>query len=294
MNAPAQDELFLLGTGTSTPAASRFGTAYVLKLGGDCIMVDCGPAATWKLVRSGLWPTQVNTLLLTHHHFDHTADLPCFLLCRWDQSTGKEQALRVFGPPSTDQFVAKLIGPTGAFADDWEARIAAPVSQSVYVNRGGALPRPLLDVDVQDLGPEVNVEGTGWRLTTARAHHVEPYLESLAYRIDTERGSIVFTGDTSPCPELDSLARGTDVLVVNCWDRQETMDRLGESPGQTGTLDAGRMACDSEAKTLVLTHTGAHLCRPGVREAAVLEVASLFKGTIVFADEGMVLPLWQV
>ena len=44
-------------------------------------MFDCGPAATHKLVKAGLYPTQVDNLFFTHHHFDHNIDYPCFLLC---------------------------------------------------------------------------------------------------------------------------------------------------------------------------------------------------------------------
>ena len=74
--------LTILGAGTPTPTPARFGTSYVLHVGDDYLLIDCGPATTHKLVKAGLFPTQIDTLLLTHHHFDHNADLPCFLLCR--------------------------------------------------------------------------------------------------------------------------------------------------------------------------------------------------------------------
>ena len=83
--------LYILGAGTPTPTTERFGTSFVLQLDEDFIMIDCGHATTYKLVRAGLWPTQISHLFFTHHHFDHNADYPCFLLCRWDQSTGNER-----------------------------------------------------------------------------------------------------------------------------------------------------------------------------------------------------------
>ena len=43
-------DLFVLGAGTPTPTAERFGSSHVLKLGDDLLMFDCGPAATHKLV----------------------------------------------------------------------------------------------------------------------------------------------------------------------------------------------------------------------------------------------------
>ncbi|MBI2441466.1 MAG: MBL fold metallo-hydrolase [Lentisphaerae bacterium] len=292
MDATGKDRLYLLGTGTPTPTKLRFGTAYVLQIGRDFLLFDCGPATTFKLVRADLWPTWIDYLFLTHHHFDHNADLPCFLLCRWDQSTGRENPLQIFGPPPTREIVRKLVGPDGAFADDWKARVGAPVSQHVHKNRGGSLPRPLPAFTAADVGPGEVFRHGEWRVTAAPAHHVEPWLQSLAYRVDTKRGSIVFAGDTGPCAQINDFAKGADVFVANCWNHQKTMDEDGEAPGQTGTLDAARFARDSGAGMLVLTHTGPSLCERRSREKAISDIASIYKGKIVFGEEGMVLNLW--
>ena len=75
--------VYILGAGTPTPTAERFGSSYVVNVAGEYLMFDCGPAATHKLVKAGLWPTQIDYLFFTHHHFDHDVDYPCFLLCRW-------------------------------------------------------------------------------------------------------------------------------------------------------------------------------------------------------------------
>jgi ribonuclease Z len=284
--------LYLLGTGTPTPTESRFGTSYVLQMDQDYLMFDCGPATTYKLVQAGLFPTQIDYLFFTHHHFDHNADYACFLLCRWDQSTGRENRLHVWGPEPTAWITERLVGPDGAFSHDWKARVGAPVSQSVHANRGGSLPRPEPFFDVADVGPGAVIERSHWTVTTGRAHHVEPWLESLAYRVDSDTGSIVFTGDTGPCESIGTLAQGADTLVVNCWDHQERMKKNGEAPGQTGTLDAARMALAAGVKKLILTHTGSHLCAPGSKEKGIADIARIYPGEIVFGNELMRIPLW--
>ena len=134
--------LYFVGCGTPTPTKTRFGTCYVLQLGDEFLMFDCGPAATHKLVKMGLFPTQIDYLFFSHHHFDHNADYPCFLLCRWDQSVGRENMLQVWGPPPTEWITDQLIGPQGAFNHDWRARVGHPGSQEIFVKRGGTLPRP--------------------------------------------------------------------------------------------------------------------------------------------------------
>ena len=284
--------LYLLGCGVPTPTDSRFGTSYVLQINNDFLMFDCGPASTCKLVKTGLFPTQIDYLFFTHHHFDHNADYPCFLLCRWDQSIGRENQLQVFGPPPTVWMTDRLIGEDGAFSHDWKARIEFPTSKRVFENRGGTLPRPKPSVAVKDISSGEIFKKEGWQVIAAPAVHVQPYLESVAYRVETNDGTIVFAGDTEPCEAVSNLAYGTDVLVVNCWDHQDVMSENGEGPAQTGTLDSGNMAKESKAKKLVITHTGANICRAGSREKAVADIGHIFDGEIVFGEELMLLELW--
>lgn len=285
-------ELIVLGAGVPKPSPERFGTSLVLTLDGQNLMFDCGPATTHKLVKGGLWPTAVDYLFFTHHHSDHNADYPCFVLCRWDQSIGKENSLQVYGPPPTEAITEKLFGAEGAFSADLAARINGPVSQKVHRNRGGSLPRPGLRMTVKDIAAGEVIEGKTWRITTARAHHLEPWLESLAYRVETAEGTIVLLGDTGPCAELTELARGADVLVANCWDHQETMTQNGEAPGQTGTADAANFAAEAGADTLILTHMGAAISTPGSLEKAVADISRTYGGRIIASRELMRIPLF--
>jgi ribonuclease Z len=276
----------MLGAGTPTPTPTRFGSSQVVQVGDEQLMFDCGPAATHKLVKSGLWPTQVDYLFFTHHHFDHDVDYPCFLLCRWDQGAGKEKQLTVRGPHLTEQLTHRILDEDrGAFSHDWLARVNAPGSQRVYVNRGGVLPRRPPTVDVKDIGPGVVHTGKDWQVTAAPAEHAQPWLDSLAYRIDSPGGSIVITGDTQPCRSVIDLARGADMLVSMCWDDQEAMDECGEATGSTGTTGAARMAQEAGVKTLVLSHMGPRISSHGPLENGLGDIRQVFDGRVIFAEE---------
>lgn len=284
--------IHVLGAGTPTPTPLRFGSSTVVEFGGTFVMFDCGPAATDKLVKSGLWPTKIDYLFFTHHHFDHDVDYPCFLLCRWDQSVGTEAELRVFGPPPTRRLTAQLLDRDGgAFSHDWIARMSHPLSQRVYVNRGGVLPRKPPRVHAEDVGPGLVHEGDGWRVSAAPATHVQPFLDSLAYRLDTPDGSVVITGDTEPCQSIVDLAHDADVLLCMCWDDQDRMDANGEALGQCGTKGAARMAADAKVRKLVLTHVGPHLSSKPSTEHGLRQVADIFDGEVVQADELMTIEL---
>lgn len=223
-------QVYILGAGTPTPTPARFGSAYVVEVAGEYLMFDCGPAATYKLIKVGIFPTSINYLFFTHHHFDHDVDYPCFLLCRWDQSIGKENVLRVFGPTLTETITERILGEHGAFVHDWKARVHHPLSQHVHLNRGGNLPRKPPSVLAKDIGPGKVYRGHEWEITAALAEHVQPYLDSLAYRVDSPEGSVVLTGDTQPCQSVIDLAKGADMLLCMCWDDQERMIATTERP----------------------------------------------------------------
>src|SRR5215471_4638854 len=97
----------LLGAGVPTPTAARFGSAYLLDVAGNTVLVDCGPATTHKLAKAGRGIPAISLLLFTHHHFDHNADYPCFVLTRWDQDV-EQTPLRVYGPPPTQAITRAL------------------------------------------------------------------------------------------------------------------------------------------------------------------------------------------
>lgn len=279
-------ELTFLGAGTPTPTPERFGTSQVLRIGDECLLFDCGPATTYKMVKAGISPTAIHHLFFTHHHFDHSADFPCFLLTRWDQGADRIPDLKVVGPAPTVEFTRRVLdADCGAFAFDWKARVGAPQSQRVFVNRGGELPRRPPSVDVSDIRPGFVLEQPHWRLTAAHASHVQPYLESLAYRVDTDEGSVVFTGDTEPCSEVIDLARGADIIVAMCWDVQARMANLQEDSGQAGPRTAGLMASEAQVGRLVLTHMGPYISSASGLDEGLAEAAETFDGEVIVARE---------
>ena len=283
--------LYVLGAGQPSPAKDRFGTSFVLQLGDEYIMFDCGPAATHKLVKVGIYPTEVDYLFISHHHYDHIIDYPCFLLTRWDHAADQANQLRVYGPSPTAWVTDRLIGEDGAFSPDWKARIGHPVSQEVHQNRGGTLPRSKPSVEVRDIDSGEIIDHKKWKVTAAHAQHVEPWLKSLAYRLDCDEGSIVFASDTARCESVETLARDADVLVISCPWHQGEVEERDHGEVICGTLSAAHLAADCNVKKLILGHTGGDFAGPGSREKAIGDIARVYSGEIIFADELMSLAL---
>ena len=278
-------KLHVLGSGGPRPTKARFGSSHIVDVGDMKIMFDCGPATTYKMAQTGLHPLDIDYLFFTHHHFDHDVDYPCFMMTRWDESIGKENPLRAFGPNNTESITERLIGEKGAFAYDINARTNHPLSKSTYELRGGILPRPRMNVMATDVGPGTVFTGNDFEVTAAPAEHVEPFHDSLAYRLDTSEGSIVFTGDTEPCERIVDMARGADVLVSMCGNFESVYDARPEDIGQTGTLGAAEMAAEAGVKELFLVHVGPDLSAPENRGRGIAEIKTIFDGEVTLTDE---------
>ena len=285
--------VIILGSGTPAPDMGRWGSSFLVGIGGDWMMFDCGFAATYKLYKAGFKATQVDHLFFTHHHSDHDADYPAFLLTRFDMSIGKENELRVYGPTLTEQLTERLLGEgVGAFWHDIVARTNHPLSLGAYVERGGKLPRRPPKIHARDIGPGTVATGKHWEITAARVEHVQPYLDSLAYRIDSDEGSIVFSGDTRPCASLTNLAKDADLLVMECIRLSSEQKGLATETSETGSYGAGETARDAGVKRMVLVHQRPEMDEPVRHAQALHEVKSVYDGPVIWGDELLEVP-WE-
>ena len=95
--------------------------------------------------------------------------------------------------------------------------IGKPVSTTPLASRFTSTAAASFHVDLRtfqarDIDPGTVRTSDKWEVTAAPAEHVQPYLDSLAYRLDSVGGkSVVFTGDTQPCQSVVELARGADL-----------------------------------------------------------------------------------
>ncbi len=201
--------LVVLGSGGPRPFG-RGGTSYLVEINGTPrILVDAGPGTFLRVGELKLNLDQVDTVLLTHVHVDHTGDLPGFFLAR--ALTARASAIRftVFGPagagvfPSTTRFLNLLFEKGGA----WEYQRGFGSEEEIH---GTDLPI--------ELNSPMNqiVDLNGLRINAIATHHGD--CPSVAYRVDYDKESIVFSGDmdASAVPNLIRLSKGCSLLVFHC------------------------------------------------------------------------------
>lgn len=285
-------KLTLLGTGTPAPSLKRQSSGYLIETGDNLIMLDHGPGAAHRLLEAGYSPAQVTHAFFSHLHYDHIADYPRLLLQRWDQGAGKIPDLKVFGPPPLAGITGNLFGDGGVYDPDITSRVSHQASKDVYASRGGVLPRARPKPDVREVAPGNTVEGASWKMKVGTARHFQPYLECLAYRFESEEGTVVYSGDSGGVLEgMIDLAKDCDVLIHMCHFISGTEPSEDFRLTNGGHMDVAEVARQANAKTLVLTHIVPMLDEPGVMERLVGEMTAVYKGDIIVGRDLMTVPL---
>lgn len=277
--------LTLLGTGTPAPSARRAGSSYLVRFDGRTLLFDCGPGAYSRLLQTQALPGDISHLFLTHLHYDHCADYGVFELVRWDQAAGNGAELEVVGPGGTRQMTERLFGADGAFAADIAARTRHPASREIFERRGGRGVRRAPAPRVTEWEDGLVYEGDTWRVRAAPMVHCEPYLHSLAYRLETPFGTVVFGADTAPNSRLTGLARNADVLVHMCHFLNGPGVDPRMSASCSGHLDAAVTAREADVRKLVLVHLAPEMDAPGNQERVRMEAAAAFSGPIIVGED---------
>jgi len=220
---------FLGGAGTVT------GSKYLVRHGGQALMVDCGLFQGYKLLRQRNWrplpvaPQEIDAVILTHAHLDHSGYLP--LLAR-DGFGGP-----VFCTSGTRALCAILLPDSGHLQEE----------EAAYLNRHRlskhepALPL-YTRLDAQHSLALLQVQPVhqqfeplpGWRATFTRAGHI---LGAASVLLEVGGRRILFSGDLGRPDDLlmcapDAPPAADTVLVESTYgDRSHpagsVLDELG-------------------------------------------------------------------
>jgi ribonuclease Z len=290
--------------GTASPLATlrtgSTGTGILVCTSRTALLLDCGPGVTNRLQGMGVDIRMVETIVLTHHHWDHVADLSHFVLGRWEASQfgsagGKPFApgLVIVGPAGTQTLVDRLFGPEGVYANCIATRFAEDIGVPLYGTRGILPPFPPVVGDVREVSAGESFTVGDVAFTAAAASHCEPYLISLAYRLEAEGGVLVFSGDTAPCEGVASLAQDADILLHDCNVRDEVRKGLGKVSIHSTPGEVAQIAGKAGVRHVVAVHHGlAPEDREGRRRLRE-RIAADFSGTVTVAQEGDRFPIGE-
>src|SRR5271154_785910 len=178
-------EVVVLGSGGPRPFG-RGGSSFIVLLDGTPrILVDAGPGAFLRIGELNLDLDNVDTILLTHLHIDHSGDLAAFLNARALSADGPI-VYHIFGPdgagrfPKTSRFVDLLVGKGGAF--EYQKTFGADETFAVH------------DLAISLDSPRTKIVDKGSLVVEEIAtHHGD--CPAVAYRISYKGEVLVFSGD---------------------------------------------------------------------------------------------------
>ena len=274
-------EVVVLGSGGPRPFG-RGGSSFIILLdGAPRILVDAGPGAFLRIGELNLDLDNVDTVLLTHLHIDHSGDLAAFFNARALSSDGPV-VYRIFGPdgaglfPKTSRFVDLLVGKDGAF--EYQKTFGARESfqvRDLAIN----LDSPLTKI----------VDENGLVVEEIATHHGD--CPSVAYRISYKNEVLVFSGDmdASALPNLVRLAKNADLLIFNCavLDPPNSPSQLYDL--HTPPNKIGEAARDSAIKSLLLSHLAPDV--EGQEDAVRKSIRASYAGPVAFASDRLRVPV---
>lgn len=266
--------LQVLGSGGPELNDKRASSGYVIWHNGKArILVDIGGGSAFRFEQSGASLNDLDIILLSHLHTDHSSDLPALLKASF--FTDRNRDLPIYGPtvnhlmPALTMFVHRLFGPDGAYrylSDYLDGKESYRV-----------LPH---DIDVRTKTQQVIRTGQPYGFTAVPVHHGP--IPSLAWRVDIAGRSLVFSGDMSNQHNvLSTLANQADVMVAH--------HAIPEGAGGVARhlhmppSVIGEIAAKAHVKQLVLSHRMNRTL--GREQASTRQIRKSYAGPIDFADD---------
>lgn len=217
-------KLVILGAGTSIPAKNYSPAGIYLRVKKENILLDAGPGTLQRLNDIGLSPFDLDRVFLTHYHVDHCLELVTLLFALRIPNPGHTKSLTIYGPKGLKRLYRQL----NKTFQGW----LTPRKKSYQLK-------------FIELGRSVFSCG-GYRVKTIRMNHST---EAIGYRISDGARSVTYSGDTDMCPEIITLGKSTDALILECSMKDEN-----KMAGHLTPSECGQIAASAGCKQLVLTH----------------------------------------
>jgi ribonuclease BN (tRNA processing enzyme) len=277
----------VLGSGGPELADKRASSSYLIWIDGKPrVLVDIGGGAALRFGESGATVSDLDVILFTHLHADHTSDLPALVKASFFEE--RSRPLPIYGPPgnkfmpSTVTFVRALFDSTrGAYR--YLGDFLSPLAKDTYKLQ----PHDVEEVHGKLGGTrkpenEIRYVFANERLQAVAVRVVHGTLPALAWRIDAGGKHIVFSGDMNgEGGGLERLAQEADLLIAHnaVPENAGGIERGLHMPPSV----IGHLAHEAGVKQLVLSH---RMRRTLGHEAETLEaIKKNYAGPVAFAND---------
>jgi len=265
----------VLGSGGPELQDKRAMSSYLVWENGKArVLVDAGGGSALRFGESGATMSQLDVILFSHFHVDHSADFPALIKSSWFED--RKRPLPIYGPPgnsfmpSTTEFVSDFFSDKGVYR--YLSELYVPGEQGSYKLQAH-------DV-VADQTPVAAFHGGD--LTAAAARVIHDGVPALAWRVEIGGKVIAFSGDTDGEGEgLVRVAKNADLFIAhNAAPEGATgVERRLHMPPSV----IGQVAAKAKVKRLVLSHR--MLRTLGKEEQTEAEIRKRYSGPVTFAND---------
>lgn len=186
----------MLGTGNFLSPRGRNWNSFLVEGEHLTVLFEPAPSVLQSLRRLDTPLEELDGIVVSHFHPDHTFGWPFLLLELLLLRSSRP--LWVIGPPGVEEFFTEMMR-LGSVLDI--ARDAKTELDMHFVETGG--------------GSELHELAVPFSLSAVQVEHV-PELECFGYVIDVDGTRLGYSGDTRPCEGLEVLSQNCDTLVVEC------------------------------------------------------------------------------
>jgi ribonuclease BN (tRNA processing enzyme) len=269
----------VLGSGGPRINPFRSSTSYLLWVGDQArVLIDLGGGAYHRFGQSQAKLSDLSLVAISHLHPDHVSDLPAFL---WLSHQARKERLPIVGPsgneaaPDFSTFLRRLFDEkTGAF------QVLGPTLGAKQGPMGGGVPLDVSVVDVTKAQPSTVFDRHGLTVTALGIPHGD--MPTLAYRVQTQNVSVVFSSDqTRTNPEFVKFAKGANVLIMHLQIPVGAKSPLHAPPDVVG-----RVAQDASVGRLIISHIGLIDL-----EAAIAELKKFYTGPLTVGADMQCTPV---
>jgi len=266
----------VLGSGGPELQDKRASSSYLVwKDGQALVLVDAGGGSALRFGESGAQMSQLDVLLFTHYHVDHSADFPALIKSSWFED--RKRPLPIYGPagndfmPSTTEFVYDFFGEKhGAYR--YLSELLMPGEEGSYKMQPHNVVAGSTPVAAFRRGD----------LAAYAVHVVHGQVPALAWRVEVGGKFIVFSGDTNgDNPGLVQLAMNADLFIAHNAVPEGAVGierRLHMPPSVIGQI-----AEDAHVKNLVLSHRMLRTLGKEVQTQS--EIKKRYSGPVEFAND---------
>lgn len=262
MDMSTPTTLTFLGTADAVPEAGRDVASFVIN---DIHLVDTGWCSTARMIRYGVDPLKIKTIILTHCHQDHYLGLPQFffhLSQRWRPEMGAP-SITMIGPEDLNQVMEAT----------WTFLMAERYPEFTW--------RP----EIHIIEPGEIYETADYTLSACRTKHP---VDGRCYRfVDHQsEATIAFTGDTAYHEPIVDQVRAADLLLHDATFPFDCPRERLEQDGHSTAVDAARIAAAAQVRSLKLMHYQLDRCDESLKRAK-----DIFSG-VSYAEEGKTIEIF--